>query len=175
MAKIPRTEARLKPYVKVRFQPKQGGTEIEAVAVQSVDISIEREAHVWRQFNEIELGKPHEVVPGLPSYSLTLEKVVLRAQDAATLFTLIGRTTGDAPTGADLKKAGYDVMEQVEGINILVQVLKQDAPDATPVVDLTLQFTDCWATAAPLQFNVTEDETYIVQEIEFVSSGIIVT
>jgi len=147
----------------------------EIATISELNIEIKRETNVWREFSSTRPGLPREVVPGLPTYELTLKKIMLNkdmqnadATKAESLMTLFGFNSW---------QGGFDILSQNQAALIYVDMLSptdasgQNTAAAYPGTK-TLVFYGCWFDALPMKFslNSTNDMT-IEQETKAKAAG----
>ena len=187
---IPTTAARLQPYISIRAVP--GGVDIsditnlaanlaanaasvkEIATINELSIDIKRETSVWREFSSTRRGLPREVTPGLPTYELTLKKIMLNKDlqnnknQADSLMTLFG---------FDQWQAGFDIVAQNVPLLIYVELLSpRDANDVLVTgypSSKTMVFYGCWFDSLPMKFSLTADrDLTIEQETKAKAAGI---
>jgi len=186
---IPQTAARLQPYISIKAIP--GGVDIsdlstlaaslaanassikEIATINELSIDIKRETTVWREFSDARRGLPREVVPGLPTYELTLKKIMLNKDlqnnknQADSLMTLFG---------FDQWQAGFDIVAQNKPLLIYVELLSPRDSSNTLVTGYppskTMVFYGCWFDALPMKFSLTGTDMVIEQETKAKAAGI---
>lgn len=189
---IPQTAARLQPYITLRAIP--GGADIsdlanlaaqltslatsvkEIATITELSIDIKRETGVWREFSSARRGLPREVTPGLPTYELTLKKIMLNKDlqnnkdQADSLMTLFG---------FDQWQAGFDIVAQYVPLLIYVDLLSPLDTDNNTIpgypASKTMVFYGCWLDSFPMKFSVNETtgDLTIEQESKAKAAGII--
>jgi len=186
---IPQTTARLQPYITIRAVP--GGVDIadlgtlaaqlaanassvkEIATIQEISIEIKRDTTIWREFSSTRRGLPREVVPGLPTYELTLSKIMLNKDmqnnknQADSLMTLFG---------FDQWQAGFDIVSQNKPLLIYLELLSpRDSSDALVAgypPSKTLVFYGCWFDALPMKFSLEGTDMVIKQETKAKAAGL---
>jgi len=185
---IPQTTARLQPYISIRAVP--GGVDVsdlgtlaaqlagnssvkEIATVSELSIEIKRDTSIWREFSESRRGLPREVVPGLPTYELTLKRIMLNKDvqnnknQADSLMTLFG---------FDQWQAGFDIVSQNKPLLIYVQLLSpRDSTDALVPgypASKTMVFYGCWFDALPMKFSLNGTDMVIEQESKAKAAGV---
>jgi hypothetical protein len=146
----------------VNLVQKLSGGFTEIGAIQKLTIDSTRDAGIRRELNYRTAGKPVESFPGLPSYNLTLERVVLYKDTIPTAFGFIG---------------DYDIIKQ----NIPL-TLKLDMPGSilpgTTTTDAATTKTwyvyGVWFASNPMKFDVTDvNDIRIIQSVEAIAAGIV--
>ena len=145
MSVVPRTIARLQPYIKIFNNADHS----QIGAVQELSLKIDRETDIWRELNTDRGGKPVEVYPKLPLYTATLRRVVL--YDTTTSTVLNAFKFG----------SGFDIIDQTAPLEIAIEL---SAPDQTNVKTIILH--NVWFRNAPLTFNIESGDLRIVQDVE---------
>jgi len=183
---IPQTLARLKPYIDI-YTVKGGmsvdeaiagivsGTESKIGSIESIAVEIKRDTSIWRELNTDRAGLPKEVVPGLPTYELTLNKIALHKD----LDDASGKTHDSIMTLFGFKdwNAGFDIISQDKPLMIKLSLVSpRDSNGATisgyPNTG-SLLFYGCWLDAFPLKFDVNETDMLIKQEVKAKAAGVI--
>jgi hypothetical protein len=187
---IPSTGARLQPYITIRSIP--GGVDIsdlntlatqlaanassvkEIATINEISIEIKRETSIWREFSDSRRGLPREVVPGLPTYELTLKKIIMNKDlqnnknQADNLMTLFG---------FDQWQAGFDIVSQNRPLLIYLELLSpRDANNALVPgypASKTMVFYGCWFDSLPMKFSLSGTDMTIEQESKAKAAGVI--
>lgn len=154
MATVPRTIARLQPYIKIF----DGRNNTFIAAVQELSLKIDRPTDLWRELNTERQGRPVEIYPKLPTYTGTLSRIVLYDANSATILK------------AFQYGSGYDITDQDSPLTIQIQM---SAPDAANQKTLSLQ--NVWLENAPLDFNIASGDLRIVQAVSFQFTGVTVS
>ena len=127
----------------------------EIGAVQSVTINSKRSTNAWRELDYHTGGKPVETFPGLPSYELTLDRVVLYEN------MLLGALNFSEE---------HDIVKQNIPMTIRIHMW---APDSQAQDAKTWFIYNVWFKENPLEFDVTAvDDIRIIQKISAVAAGI---
>ena len=189
---IPQTIARLQPYISIKSI--LGGFDMESITSQAalsaaktlteiasiaeLSIDIKRETTVWREFNSQRPGLPREVTPGLPTYELTLKKIMLNkdynnklsSANPENLLTLFGFNSWNM---------GFDILAQHQSVLIFVDLLSPtdaagtSTPSGYPTTH-TMVFYGCWFDALPMKFSLTaEKDMTIEQEVKAKAAGMV--
>lgn len=188
---IPQTTARLQPYISIRTV--MGGVDIsdldalpetlvanassvlEIATIDDLNIDIKRETSVWREFSAARPGLPREATPGLPTYELTLKKVMLNkdlqnGEDRPdSLMTLFGFSEWNN---------GFDIISQDKPVLLYVDLLsprdsRNNAIAGYPKTR-TMVFYGCWFDAFPMKFSLGSDSNLQVeQETKAKAAGIL--
>ena len=183
---IPQTLARLQPYIDIYTVP--GGMSIDDAvkgafegsdtkigSINSVDIRIERDTNIWREFNSDRAGLPTEVYPTLPTYELTLTKIMLyrNMHDAS------GATPDNLMTtfGFNEWQSGFDIVAQHKPLLIKIQLLSPRDTQGNVVPKYpspcSLIFYDVWLDASPMKFDLSGTDMVIEQSVGAKAAGII--
>ena len=124
-------------------------------AVQRMELDSTREVNVWRELDYLTAGKPVESYPGLTSYTVTLERVVLY----------------ESNTLEALGYSSFDVMRQTKPLTLKVDM---QGPGDAFKYDKTWFVYGVWLKGNPMKFDITEvNDLRIIQQIEGVATGII--
>jgi len=143
--------------------------------VRSFDLKIRREAGVWRHLDYRNAGAPVEAYPQLPSYELSLEKVVLYANPMATNGTLQADSIMNM-FGFGGYNNGFDVLAQNKPLNMSVVMQSPHNADGS-VVDgypdaVSLTVMGMWFTGFPLKFDLGSNDMLIIQSVDAVAAGV---
>ena len=144
---------------------KKVGTNNLVGSVQKIKIETSREAEYRRELNTNTAGRPVEVVPGLPSYKLNLERVVLYESTLAQAF---GYTKS------------YDIMKQNSPLMIFVNApgVKRTQDDGSVITTgaKTILIYGVWFDNNNMEFSVDRaDDMMIVQSTPAIATGVIST
>jgi len=121
-------------------------------AVQQLEVNSKREAAVWRELNYVTAGKPVESYPGLPSYDVTLSRIVLYESNILEAFEF----------------DDFDIMRQNKPLT-----LKIDMHDPSNKHNKTWYVYGVWFKSNPMEFEVENvGDLRIVQEVDAVAAGI---
>ena len=179
---IPQTIARLQPYISIRTVA--GGVDMsdlsnlaavlanttsvkEIATISELSIEIKRETSVWREFSSTRPGMPREVTPGLPTYELTLKKIMLNkdlqnndATKAESLMTLFGFNSW---------QGGFDIVSQNMAALIYIDMLSPTTADGSTVAvgyptTKTMVFYGCWFDALPMKFSLTSEKDMTIEQ-----------
>lgn len=166
---IPHTSMRLKPYITIMasqggvfldkrdvvdFNTKLQNTKLVVIgAVEKLTITQDRPVNNYRELNVQFSGKPMEVYPGLPTYKLTMHRVVLNESDLQEAFGF----------------HGGNLIEQFAPVIIRLDLAVPIKPDGSKLSDKfparTFYFPGCWFDKNPLEFDVTSTDLKIIQEV----------
>lgn len=174
---IPHTRTRLKGFVTLKAQ--RGGVELADIAVgdlnlddlvvigaaQQLVISQERDTNNFRrEFNPAYDGKPSETYPGLPTYTITLQRVDLYDANLLEAF-------------------GIDGANIVDQYKPLVVVAEQPVPvddNGNPLQIAGSEFKQrsyiipgCWFNGLPLEYNIDDADQKYVVEVEMIARDVI--
>ena len=131
-------------------------------AVQKLTFKSTREANIRRELNYSTAGKPVEAFPGLPSYELTLERVVLYQSTILSAFGFVG---------------DYDIIKQNIPLTLKLDLPGGILPGTTtvdPATSKTYYIYGVWFQSNPMKFDVTEpNDIRIIQEVNAIAAGII--
>ena len=126
-------------------------------AVQRLTINSTREVNVWRELNYDIAGKPIESYPGLPSYELSMQRIVLYKSTYPVAFGF----------------EDFDVLKQNKPLTL--QVTMQD-PDGTTTSNNTKVWWihGVWFKDNPMEFDISEvGDLRIIQDVSAIAAGII--
>jgi hypothetical protein len=134
-------------------------------AVQRIAINTSRDAEYRRELNTNTAGRPVEVVPGLPSYNLELERVVLYNSTMAQAFSY---------------NKSYDIMKQNRPLMIYINLpgVKRTQEDGTFITTgaKTILAYGVWLQNNNMSFSVDNaNDMMIIQNTPAVCTGIIST
>jgi NAD(P)H-dependent flavin oxidoreductase YrpB (nitropropane dioxygenase family) len=151
------------------------GAEKKIGSINSVDVRIDRDTNIWREFNSDRAGLPKEVYPTLPTYELTLTKIMLykNMHDAS------GATHDNLMTtfGFNEWQSGFDVVAQHKPLMIKIQLLSPRDPAGNVVAGYpaygNLIFYDVWLDSSPMKFELSGTDLVIEQSVGAKAAGII--
>ena len=139
-----------------------GNTFTEIGAIQRLTLESNRDVKVRRELNYATAGKPVESFPGLPSYKLHLERVVLYSSMLLEAFGFAG---------------GYDIIQQNIPLTLKLSMPGTILPGTTTpdsASSLTYYVYGVWFDSNPLKFDVSDaSDIRIIQEVDAVAAGII--
>jgi len=177
--RIPRTRARLQPFIKVGALSYDGtkdfkdfstipGSYITLGSVQKVAYTNTRDIKHWRMLDVDTGGLIQETYPGLSTYELVLDNLILYNL-AQTTF---------------LKSLGYDEEDIANQISpFLLQLSLYRPKDSIPAPGTmnstasevrSYTFHGCWAKNNPLSFDINEDDLKMVQTIGITAAGVVI-
>jgi hypothetical protein len=146
---------------------------VEIATINEFSVKIDRPTSEWREFSSSRPGMPREIVPGLPSYELTLKKIMLNKDlqnnknQADNLLTLFG---------FDQWQAGFDIVAQNKPLLIYLELLSpRDANNQLITgfpASKTIVFYGCWFDALPMKFALTGNDMIIEQETKAKAAGL---
>jgi len=183
---IPSTIARLQPYIDV-FTVRGGmsldeavagvaaGTETKMASINSLKVDIKRETAIWREFDTERAGLPKEVYPTLPTYELTLKRIMLYKN----MLDASGATHDSIMTafGFNQWNAGFDIISQYKPLIIKVQLASPKDTTGAVISGYpnygNLIFYGCWLDAFPLNFKLDGTDLVIEQEVTAKAAGVI--
>jgi len=132
----------------------------EIGAVQRLEVNSTRDTNVWRELDWKTAGKPVESYPGLPSYDLSLERIVLYQSN------LLGAIGFD----------DMDIIKQNKPLTIKVEMKDPGSELATPpatTYDKVWYIAGVWFQSNPMSFDVVDvGDLRIIQEVSAIASGI---
>lgn len=133
-------------------------------AVQSLSIDSTRGSIYRRELNTSTAGKPVELIPGLPSYSLKLDRVVLYDSMLPSAFSY---TTGD-----------HDIIKQNSPLFLKLSLpgtpLSNTEGDIDAATANSWYVYGVWFKSNPLEFDVTAvDDLRIIQSVDAIAAGIL--
>jgi hypothetical protein len=127
----------------------------ELGAVQRLEINSTREVGVWRELDYMTAGKPVESFPGLTSYDLTLERVVLYESNMLEAFNV----------------SDFDIMRQNKPLTLQIEM--PGTPE-TGANAKTWYVYGVWFKGNPMKFDITTtDDLRIIQSVDAVAAGVI--
>lgn len=134
-------------------------------AIQKISIETTRDAVYRRELNTNTAGRPVEVVPGLPNYRLTLDRVVLYESTLAQAFGY---------------NKSYDIMKQNSPLMIYVNApgVKRTQEDGSVLTTgaKTIMIYGVWFDNNNLDFSVDNDrDMLIIQSTPAIATGVIST
>lgn len=183
---IPQTLARLQPYIDIFTVPGGmgiddavnaviSGSERKLGACTSLSIDISRETNIWREFNSDRAGLPKEAYPTLPTYELTLNRIMLNKN----MYDASGATHDSMMTAFGFTEwnSGFDIVAQYRPLMIKVQLLSPRDPAGNTVAGYpgfaSLIFYDVWLDAFPMKFGLDGTDLVIDQEVGAKAAGVI--
>ena len=131
-------------------------------AIQTIRIDTERQAVYRRELRTETAGKPVETIPGLTSYALTLDRVVLYE---STLTQAFGVTKS------------YDIMKQNYPLMLYIDVpgVVKNNDDGTKITTgaKTIMIYGVWFDNNNIDFSVeAEDDMRIIQRVNANATGV---
>lgn len=134
-------------------------------AIQRIKIITKREAEYRRELNTNTAGRPVETVPGLPEYSLELERVVLYESTIAQAFGY---------------NKSYDIMKQNSPLMIYVNVpgVERAGEGNTTLTTgaKTIMIYGVWFDNNNMDFSVERaNDMMIIQRVNAIATGVIST
>ena len=134
-------------------------------AIRKISIETTRDAQYRRELRVETAGRPVEVIPGLPSYRLNLERVVLYESTIAQAFGY---------------NKSYDIMKQNSPLMIYVDVpgVRRTQDDGTIITTgaKTILIYGVWFDNTNMSFDVTDsDDMIILQSVPAIATGVIST
>lgn len=133
-------------------------------AIQRIKIITKRDAEYRRELNTNTAGRPVEVVPGLPEYSLELDRVVLYESTIAQAFGY---------------NKSYDIMKQNSPLMIYVSVpgVKREQDDKVITTGAkTILIYGVWFDNNNMDFSIERaNDMMIIQKVNCVATGVIST
>lgn len=134
-------------------------------AIQKIKIVTKREAEYRRELNTNTAGRPVETVPGLPEYSLELERVVLYESTIAQAFGY---------------SKSYDIMKQNSPLMIYVNVpgVERVSEGNTTLTTgaKTIMIYGVWFDNNNMDFSVERaNDMMIIQRVNAIATGVIST
>lgn len=183
---IPQTIARLRPYIDV-YAVRGGssvedavngivsGTETKIATIRELTIDMKRDTDIWRELNTDRAGLPREVYPTLPTYELSLSKIMLNKD----LFDASGNRHESLMTlfGFNDFNGGFDIISQTKPLIIKVSLESPRDSDGKVIAGYptagSLLFYDCWLDSFPLQFSAEGRDMLITQESKAKAAGVI--
>ena len=130
-------------------------------AIQKISVTTKRGAIYRREVNTRTAGRPVEVIPGLPSYELALERVVLYESNISQAFGY---------------NSSYDIMKQNSPL-----VLYLDVPGVRKTINgqetetgaKTIIIYGVWFDNNDYDFSVErEDDMMIIQKVKAIATGV---
>ncbi len=189
---IPQTVARLQPYIKIFTIPGGMSSDIDAMVANPGDIAstneigtinmleckLERDTNIWRELNTKRGGLPREVYPTLPTYGLTLRKIMLYVDPVTkkqeSIMTLFGFNSTNSYNN------GFDIISQHKPLQISIELssptdLTGNVVEGYPA-PMTIHFIGVWLDGFPLKFEAAEaTELVIAQEVTAKAAAVIVS
>lgn len=139
----------------------------EVGAVQSLSIKNERDTNIWRELDYKTAGRPVESYPGLPSYELELDRIVLYDSMLTDAFYAN-------------KDDSLDISKQTTPLLIQVQIKCVDDDDPNKpassenLLTRTWYIYDVWFLDSSIEFGVDdESDIKIVQSASAKAAGIV--
>lgn len=139
----------------------------EVGAVQSLSIKNERDTNIWRELDYKTAGRPVESYPGLPSYELELDRIVLYDSMLTDAFY-------------SNKDDSLDISKQTTPLLIQVQIKCVDDDDPNKpassenLLTRTWYIYDVWFLDSSIEFGVDdESDIKIVQSASAKAAGIV--
>ena len=134
-------------------------------AIQRIKIITKREAEYRRELNIDTAGRPVEVVPGLPEYSLELERVVLYESTIAQAFGY---------------SKSYDIMKQNSPLMIYVNVpgVERTGEGGKTLTTgaKTIMIYGVWFDNNNMDFSIERaNDMMIIQRVNCIATGVIST
>ncbi len=133
-------------------------------AVQSITVNTRRGARDRRELKTSTAGKPVEIIPGLPSYELLLDRVVLYESNMAQAFGY---------------SASYDVMKQNTPLTLMLDIPgieRVNGNTTTTVGAKSIIIYGVWFDNNNYSFDVTAtDDQVIIQSVRCNVTGIMST
>lgn len=134
-------------------------------AIQKIKIVTKRDAEYRRELNTNTAGRPVETVPGLPEYSLELERVVLYESTIAQAFGY---------------SKSYDIMKQNSPLMIYVNVpgVERAGEGNTTLTTgaKTIMIYGVWFDNNNMDFSVERaNDMMIIQRVNAIATGVIST
>jgi hypothetical protein len=184
--KIPHTLARLKPFFAIKMAAYEINYEdplnphknasLSNISymgeVQDIDIKEDRASELWRSSGGDPTSNKNwvgtEVVPGIPTYDVTLKKVLLYAKQINNAWTPDSFST-QALNENTLYNQGFDVLAQYKPVVIGVDLFSPtDTGDTVKLPTVSMIFYSCWFESFPLKFDVdaTGKDILCVQEVK---------
>jgi len=167
---IPRTKARLQPYIKIYgtiYDQTQGLPSLDIsgmkliAAVKKISINNSRaDIHFWRELNTDNYrGDSPEAIketyPALPTYELTFDRVVLYESNMLEAFGF----------------EGHDILYQHQPLSIAFSLYMPTNSEGKEG-SKTLFFDGVWFVNNPLEFDIDADDLKIVQSITAKARGV---
>jgi len=122
-------------------------------AVQSLEIDSTRNLDVWRELDYTTAGKPVESFPGLVSYTVSMERIVLYESTFLEAF------------GFD----SFDILRQNTPLTLEVKM-----SDPEEKYDKTWYVYGVWFKSNPMKFDIRDvDDLRILQKVDGIAAGII--
>lgn len=144
-------------------------------SVQSIKVDMKRESKLWRaapnSYSNDNSWVGKEVVPGLPAYELTLDKVLLHYVKNAVDNQYYPDSWVSAFGMVDHNE-GFDIVAQYRPVAIKVGLPSPAATNvATADTTLSLVFYSCWFESFPLDLTVEKDnDTMLIQSTKVKSA-----
>jgi len=177
MPNIPQTKLRLQPYITISTiksdEEGGGGAQLQTPedilsiveggkkltqlgAIQKVDIKQTRTINQWRNLDASTYGKIVETYPGLPNYSLTLDRLVLYEENVLEAF------------GFD----GSDLIEQFKPFLIIISLFGPETAK-TEKSNYTWIYHNCWFENFGLSFDIEAGNLKMNQSTNVATAGVI--
>jgi hypothetical protein len=149
-----------------RFSEVTKEGKYEVGAVQSLTITNERAGNVWRELDYTTAGRPVESYPGLPSYELQLDRIVLYDSMLTDAFYK------DKDDSLDISKQTTPLLLQVQ-----IKCIDDDKiPNLSSdqLLTRTWYLYDVWFLESSLDLGVDNtDDIKIVQSANALCAGIV--
>ena len=167
---IPNTDLRLQPYISVRSalyssidQLPSFSTMTPVLAVQKVTMTNSRPVHLWRELGTDNFQGPTAqpikgTYPGLATYELELDRIVLYDNTSANRGTIV-KALGF--------ESGADLMYQSQALVLAFQLYEPGNTGGT-----TYLFYGCWLQDNPFAFDVNADDLKITQTVKITAAGV---
>jgi len=169
----PQTLARLKPYIEIYSGGTVAPTDLKQIpaatnvgtsaiaTVNKLSFEVQRDLGKWRQFDQGRMGRPVEVVPGLPSYLIKMEKVVLYNSPSAAAGSKEPDNILSLFKLTDNSFKGFDIMDQIKPLEIKVKLYSPTTSAGAVVSGYTphvvLTFSGFWFEGLPeMEFEAVE-------------------
>jgi hypothetical protein len=135
-------------------------------AAQQLVINQERETNnLRREFNPAYSGRPSETYPGLPTYTVTLQRVDLYDANLLEAFGI----------------NGVNIVDQFKPIVIVAeQPVPVEDDGITPLKIAGNEFKQrsyiipgCWLGSLPIEYNIDDADQKFVVEVEMIARDVI--
>jgi len=135
----------------------------QVFAVQKVSIKNDRPANFYRELaiNNYKDPNPKPIVetyPGLPTYELTLERIILYS--------------GNLVEALGFENAGHDVFQQYKPLLMAFELFQPPASANDAAGSVTYMYHGCWLQNNPLDFDITQDDLKMIQSINIIAAGV---
>jgi hypothetical protein len=133
-------------------------------AIQSLKIENQRHLNQWRELDYTTAGKPVETYPGLPSYDLTIDRLVLYESMIADAFYT------DKDDSVDISKQTKPLLIKV----VLEDPNTADKTSSEEIFTRTWFIYGVWLLDSTIDFGVDDvDDIKIVQSVPARAAGIV--